>query len=556
MLNKKLSVILLVLVLSMTFLVVGCSDNQEEATVDSQESTEEVAMNLSEEEKEGGVFYGRVASDPPTLDPADSTDTTSSRVIRNIFDGLVQYDEKLNVVPAIAKDWKISEDNLTWTFNLKEGVKFHNGREVTAEDFVYSFTRILDPTTQSKRQWLFESVAGAEEFMDGKVDSVKGFTAIDKYTFEIKLARPFTPFLSVLAMENAAVLPKEAIEEYGEEFAQNPVGAGPFKFVEWKHDSEVVLEKNEDYYVDGKPYLDKVVYRVIVHGSSAFPEYEQGNIYEMDSDIPDGQLERVMDPSGEFSAEYESVDRLGTYYIGMNTQEEPFNNKKVRQAVNYAINKKIIAGVLRNGTVNPAYGILPPQIPGHNPDIEGYKYNPEKAKELLAEAGYPDGLPGEYELVYNTSKSHQRIAEAIQANLKKVGINLTIRNLDWGTYIDKVDKGETQMFRLAWIADYPDPDNFLYVLFHSDNAGPGGNGAFYNNPEVDRMLEKGRSMAPGAERVALYQELEKKIVEDAPWATIYYYSTPVLVKPFVHNYVMTGQAALPLTNIWLDPDHR
>ncbi|TDX49049.1 ABC transporter substrate-binding protein [Orenia marismortui] len=553
---KKRNLFILMLSFLMVF-VVACGSNKTADNNGKSKDKVENVSQISEKDKYGGTFKGRVKSDPPTLDPAHSTDTTSSRIIRNIFDGLVAFDKDLNVVPAIAKSWEVSEDSLTWTFNLNKGVKFHNGREVKADDFVYTFRRILDPKTKSPRVWLFDGIKGAKEFSNGEANKVSGLRALDDYTLEITLAKPFTPFLSVLAMENAYVVPKEEVEKYGEEFAQHPVGAGPFKFVEWKHDSKVILEKNEDYYVNGRPYLDKVVYRVIPEGSSAFAEYEQGSIYqEVDDDLPAGQIKRIMDPTGDFSEDFSNIARLGTFYIGLNTQKEPFNNKKVRQAINYAVNKKVLTQVVLNGVVKPAKGILPPTMPGYNPDLEGYEFNIEKAKKLLAEAGYPDGLPGTYELAYNTSKKNQSIVEAIQSNLKQIGINITLMNMDWGTYIKKVDNGETQMFRLAWIADYPDPDNFLYVLFHSDNAGPGGNGAFYMNSEVDQMLDKARAMKPGKERLALYQKIEKQIVDDAPWIPVYYYTAPILVKPFVHNYVFTAQSALPLTNVWLEPQYQ
>lgn len=553
--KKRLSILLVVAL--MAVLVTACGGNQEGKVEKDSKNKQEVAKEVSEQDKYGGVFQGRVKADPPTLDPAMATDTTSSRVIRNIFDGLVQFDKDLNVIPAIAKSWNISEDSLVWTFNLRKGVKFHNGREVKADDFVYTFTRILNSKTKSPRTWLFEGVKGAKEFMEGKADKVTGLKVLDDYTFQVTLAEPFTPFLSVLAMENAYVVPREEVEKYGEEFAQYPVGAGPFKFVEWKHDDKVVLEKNEDYYVEGRPYLDKVVYRIIPEGSSAFAEYEQGNVYQnVDDDLPAGQITRIMDPNGDFAVDFKSIPRLGTFYIGFNTQKEPFNNKKVRQAINYAVNRKVLAAVVMNGVVKPANGILPPTMPGYNPDLEGYEYNLEKAKKLLAEAGYKDGLPGQFELAYNTDKKNQRIVEAIQSNLKQIGVNVRLINMDWGTYIKKVDNGETQMYRLAWIADYPDPDNFLYVLFHSKNAGPGGNGAFYKNSEVDQMLDKARSMKPGKDRIALYQKIEKQIVEDAPWIPVYYYTAPILVKPFVNNYVFTAQSALPLTNVWIDPNHR
>jgi peptide/nickel transport system substrate-binding protein/oligopeptide transport system substrate-binding protein len=276
----------------------------------------------------------------------------------------------------------------------------------------------------------------------------------------------------------------------------------------------------------------------------------------MDSDVPQGQISRVRDPQGEFANEFELVDRLGTYYIGFNTQKEPFDNPKVRQALNYAVNQEVIAKVIRNGMVTPANSILPPDMPAYNEDLEGYPYDMEKAKELLAEAGYPNGLPGTYEIAFNQSETHQMIAEAVQRNFTQLGVDVELSKMEWGTFISKVDNGNTNLFRLGWIADYPDPDNFLRVLFHSDNAGPGGNGAFYKNPEVDRKLEKAVKMNPGEERRELYQEIEKQIMADAPWIPVYYYSTPNLVKPFVHNYTFTAQTPLPLTDVWVEPGHK
>ncbi|TDX59047.1 ABC transporter substrate-binding protein [Orenia marismortui] len=553
MFKKLISIIAITLILAFT--VVGCGGNQESKQEEPKKEKNEVTK-VSEKDKYGGVFEGRISADPPTLDPAHGTDSTSAKVIRNVFDGLVEFNKDLEIIPAIAKSWKVSDDGLTWTFNLRENVKFHNGNKVTADDVIYSFTRLLDPKTKSPRAWLFEGVEGAKSFQEGKAEKVTGLRATDDYTVEIKLTEPFTPFLSVLAMENAAIVSKDAIEEYGEQFSQNPVGTGPFKFVEWKHDSKIVLEKNEDYYLDGRPYLDKLLFRIISEGTSAFAEYEQGNIYQIDSDIPDGQMSRVLNPDGEFADEFRKVTRLGTYYFGFNVQQEPFNNKKVRKAINYAVNKKVIANVLKNGLVKPAHGILPPGMPGYNPDLEGYEYDLEKAKQLLAEAGYPDGLPGTYELSYNTAKAHQRISEAVQASLKKIGINVELMSMDWGTYIQKVDNGNTEIFRMAWIADYPDADNFLHVLFHSDNFGSGGNYSFYKNEEIDKMLDKARAMKPGQKRIELYQEIEKRIMDDAPWVPVYYYTTPLLVKPFVHNYVMTGQDELSFTDVWLEPKYQ
>ncbi|MCK4260380.1 MAG: ABC transporter substrate-binding protein [Halanaerobiales bacterium] len=541
--KKRMAVLVLVLILGLV--LAGCVGQKKEP---EKKEGAPAPPQVKEEDKFGGTFQGRLASDPPNLDPAFVTDTTSSKVADNIFDGLVQYDKDLKVVGAIAKDWDISEDGLVWKFNLNKGVKFHNGREVKASDVDFSFTRLLDPATKSPRSWLFENVKGVSAFQTGDTDKVEGFEVIDDYTFQITLEKSFTPFLSVLAMTNASVVPKEEVERYGEDFTSHPIGTGAFKLVEWMHDDHLTLERFDDYF-EGKPYLEKIVFRVIPEDSPAFAEYQQGNIFDLET-IPDGELERVL-KGEEFKDELIKKPRLGVYYIGMNTQKAPFNNLKVRQAVNHAVNKNLIAEVLRHGTVIPAKGILPPGMPGYNEDLKSLEYDLEKAKQLLSEAGYSDGIPEEIELSFNTSKGHQMIAEAVQADLKEVGINIKLVNMDWGVYIEKVDEGESQMFRLGWIGDYPDPDNFLYVLLHSKNAGSGGNGAFYENAEFDELTEKARGMKPGDERIKIYQQAEQIAINDAPWIPIYYYTNLILRKPKVNGYQVTPIGVMPFKSVWL-----
>lgn len=536
--------LLVVCGLILALMIAGCAKKPEPGDQQDGQAPAEVA----EKDKFGGTFKGRLAADPPTLDPAFMTDTTSGQVAEHIFDGLVKYDEEMQVVSSLAKDWKISDDGLVWTFNLREGVKFHNGREMTADDFVYSFTRILQPETKSQRAWIFDQVEGAQAFRKGTATEVSGFKAVDKNTFQITLKKAFTPFLLHLTMNNAFVVPKEEVERYGADFTSHPVGTGPFKYVEWMHDDHLSLEVNEDYYA-GRAYLDKINFRIIPDDAAAFSEYEQGNIYDL-IDLPEGQLDRVLN-TDEFKEELIKKPRLGLYYIGMNLNKEPFTNKKVRQAINHAVNKKMIAEVLRHGSVNPADGIIPPNMPNYNSgEAKTLSYDLEKAKALMAEAGYPEGIKSEIELAYNTDRGHQMIAEAVQADLKKIGINVKLVNMDWGVYITKLDNGDTQMYRLGWIGD-PDPDSFLYVLLNSANAGPGGNSSFYNNPKFDQLTNDARVMPNGPDRMKLYQQAEQLALEDAPWVPIYHYNNIILKKPFVEGYRVNPSGVMSFTEVWL-----
>jgi len=494
-------------------------------------------IGMGATKKYGGVLRTAVTSDPPTLDPAQITDTTSDMVARQIFDGLVDYDENLKIVPVIAKNWSISKDGKVYTFNLRQGVKFHNGREVTAEDFVYSWKRVMDPATKSKRANFMEDIAKVE--------------APSKYVFRVTLKEPRGYFLQMLPYSCFWVVPKEEVEKLGPDFGSKPVGSGPFKFVSWTHDDKVILEANKDYFA-GRPYVDRLEIRIIPDETVAIMEFEKGNLdwYE---NVPPSELDRLKsDP--KWKDNIIEKPELGTYYIGMNCQKPPLNNKLVRKAISYAINREQIVKVIMRDSVMIATGILPPGIPGYSkrPPIP---YDPEKAKRLLKQAGYPDGkgLPT-LELAFNKSATHQRICEAIQSDLKKVGINVELVQMDWAQYLEKVDRGETQLFRLGWIADYPDADNFLWVLFNSKNWGPGGNGAYYKNPTVDELTDKAKIMVPGAARNSLYKRAEAIILDDAPWAPIYFYISRAIKQPYVMDFDFSGMGPFTakLEKVWLD----
>ena len=480
----------------------------------------------------GGAYrYALGPSDPPSLDPVHITDTVSHAVASEIFDGLVEFNPALQIRPSIAKSWTISKDGREYTFELQKGVKFHNGREVTAEDFRYSFERLLHPETRSERTWILEKLQGAREFMNGKGGSVQGIKVFSPYKIRLTLERPFAPFLALLAYPSASVVPKEEVEKWGRQFSTHPIGTGPFKFYEWHHDDRVILEANRDYF-RGAPHLDRIIFRVIPDEMTRFQEFRAGNLEHID--IPTG-LFRVVKNDPVLRGMLFSQPSFGINAIQFNLEKAPLKgNRKLRQALNYAIDKEAVAKVILEGRVPPAKGVLPPGMLGSNPELKGYPHDKEKARQLLAEAGSPGGrgLPT-LTLHYNTGQVNRKIAEFIQGGLATVGVKVELREMDWAAYLNLVDNGETQLHRLGWLADYPDPENFLTVLFHSRNIGAKGNLSRYANPKVDSLLDQADQSLEEAERVRLYREAEKIILEDAPWIFLHYSSTDVLIQPYV-----------------------
>ncbi|MGM0602930.1 MAG: ABC transporter substrate-binding protein [Bacillota bacterium] len=521
------------------------------------------AVGLAESDKYGGVWKDALQSNPPQMDPAQSTDTTSAEMVYQLFETLVEYDSEGNVTPLLAESWDISEDAQTYTFHLREGVHFHaeteggtptanGGREVTAEDWVWTFNYLTSPETKSPRAYFIDVIKGYEAYRNGEADHLAGVKAVDKYTLEIELKEPFAPFLGTLAYNTFVVMPKEDVNKWGEDWNFHPVGTGAFKFESWEQDSVVRMSRNDNYWMkdeDGNqlPYMDALEFRIIPDYTMMWEEFQIGNIYQTYVDDP-----FYLDAKENYSDTFYELPQLGTYYYGMNVEKEPFDDKRVRQAMNYAINREMMIELVQNGRNTPAKGIIPPSMFGYNEDLEGYEYDPEKAKELLTEAGYPDGF--EVTFQYNTSQQHKRIAEALQAQYRQVGINIKLQSLDWGSHLDSVERGEASFFRMGWVADYNDPDNFLYVLLHSNNIGPEGNYARFSNERFDTLTQYARLETDPEERKKAYQQAEQIAVEEAPWVFIYHYTAHSLVQPYVNNYVLPafGQHANLFRDVWLD----
>jgi peptide/nickel transport system substrate-binding protein/oligopeptide transport system substrate-binding protein len=502
----------------------------------------------------GGIYRRMLANNPATLDPALATDIYSGAVIRQLFDGLVQFNAHLKPIPALAEYWEASRDGLTWTFILRRGVKFHNGRELTAEDFVYSFTRLLDVKKPGPLTDLLSRLLGASDFIQGRTPSVEGLKAVDRYTLRLVLEEPLAASILLFSLGDAAVVPRETVEERGERFGHAPVGTGPFKFVRWEPGQEIILEANAHYH-EGRPFLDALLYKLGGKFEEEFIEFLNGNLEE--AIVPSHRTDELaIDP--KYRA-YQLLRKptLSLLYIGFNTRIKPFDDRRVRQAFNYAVNREaIVQAVTKMGSI-PATGALPPGMAGHNPDLGGYHYNLDKAKGLLAEAGYPDGTGFPAVELWSVSKAESAKAElaAYQRYLADLGVKLEIRFApDWPGYRDMLEHGELPMFRLSWYADMPDPHNFLWPLLHSTSPT---NRTFYSNPRVDQLLHDASKELDEARRVAMYREVERLVMEDAPWIAQHYHVLERIYQPYVQGVEISlrGDRAIPMKKIWLRKSH-
>jgi peptide/nickel transport system substrate-binding protein/oligopeptide transport system substrate-binding protein len=501
------------------------------------------------------VYRKPLRAEPLTLDPAFATDIHAAAVVQQVFDGLVQFDADLNVVPSLAQSWTALHDGLLWTFTLRRDVKFHNGRAVTAQDCVYSFTRLLASKTQSPNAWLFERVRGAKAFRAGEVDQVAGLQALDDYTLQITLSEPYAPFISMLGIAPAKVVPLEEVERSDMPFSRRPIGTGPFRFVTWSAGEKIVLQANKEYFA-GRPFLDALHYRI-------FPSY---NVEESLAAFKQGLLEDTTVVAQERQrlikdTRYHFVRKpiLATLFLLINTREAPLNNVKVRQAINYAINRDSISETIRQGRLVRARGILPQGMPGYNPELSAYAYDPQRARDLLAEAGYPGGkgLPPLELWSGSIAPEAQREQEAIKRDLQQVGITVELHTAQsWQHYQTQLlGQRPRAMYRYAWYADFPDPDNFFAVLFQTQGTSNFSN---YSNPEVDRLLQRAQRNNVYLERLQLYRRIEELIMSDAPSVNLLYVTFEQLFQPYVQGLALNalGEPYIPMKTIWLDNKHQ
>lgn len=475
---------------------------------------------------QGGDMIVTYQDDVATLDPAIGYDWQNWSMIKSLFDGLMGYEPGTTTLRnELAKSHDISDDGLIHTFELKEGIKFHNGREIVAEDVKYSLERVINPKTRSPGAGFFSMIKGFESWNNGEGDGLSGVKVIDDKTVEITLSRPDATFGHIMALNFASVVPKEAVAESGEDYGREPVGSGAYTLAEWTPGQRLVFEAFEDYHREGIPKLDQITFQIGLEPTVALLRLQNGEADILGDGIPPAQFLQVMN-NPEQAENVVEGGQLHTGYVTMNTQMEPFDNVEIRKAVNMAINKPRIVQMI-NGRAVPANQPLPPTMPGYAEDYEGYEYNPEKAEEALAAAGFPDGFSTE--LYVMNVDPNPRIAQAIQQDLSKIGVDAEIRSLSQSNVIAAGgEKDQAPMIwsgGMAWIADFPDPSNFYGPILGCGGAVSGGwNWAWYCNEEIDeRAAEADAMTSPDRqdERIEAWRQIYLDIMDEAPWIPIF-----------------------------------
>jgi len=478
--------------------------------------------------RRGGTLKLSIVSDLRSLDPAIAYDNLSVPLCKMLFRGLLDFDESVNLVPDQASDWNISPDGKTYTFHLRPGVRFANGRPVEAQDYVYSFERILNPKEASPGQSFFLGIKGANEFVAGKAPHVEGLKTPDAQTLVIELAAPEFTFRYVLAMNFANVVPREVVEKYGADFQSHLIGSGPYRLAEWRRGIRWRFERNPHYSgTDG--YVDAVDLMVGADDTTTSMMLERGEIDSTRTTPPDA-LRFKRDP--RLAGSLRLVDTANVDYIFMNTEMKPFDDVRVRRAVNYAINKERLIK-LTGGFNSVADGIVPVSLGWTNDTYARYDHNPEKARELLREAGFPNGFKTELWYMINLPVV-ARLAQGAQQDLHQVGIEAELKPLNGSTFLIKASARRQISFGVwGWFADYPDASNFLDVLFNGSRISETdcNNVAFLNNPAVNRLLDAAGASVDADERTKLFREAEKLLMADAPWVPLVNERVPVLVNP-------------------------
>jgi len=510
------------------------------------------------------VFRYNETTGIATLDPAFAKNQSIIWPVHQLYNTLVETNNELNIVPSLASRWNVSADRLTYTFHLRQDVFFHDdpsfrngkGRRMVAEDVAYSYRRIIDPLTASSGAWIFNN----------RVDSINGFKALDDSTFQLKLIRPFTPVLGLLSMQYCSIVPREVVEHYGRDFRNHPCGTGPFKFKEWEEGDALVLLKNENYFESdsqGKklPYLDAIKISFFDNKATEFLLFRQNQL-DFINDIEASFKDEVLTKKGELRADWQNRivlskhPYLNTEYLGILVdpnnefvKNSPLRYTAIRQAINYGFDRRKMMMYLRNSIGIPAEsGFVPAGLPSYDSSIvRGYHYDPVKAKQLLAAAGYPGGV-GLPVIRLLTIPIYADLASFIARELEDVGIRVQVEAVQKSFLLEQTAKSQALFFRGSWIADYPDAENYL-SCFYSKNPAPPNYTRFHND-EFDALYERALQEQNDTSRIELYRKMDELIVADAPVVPLWYDEVIRLVSPHIHGFEPNGLNLLELRRVF------
>lgn len=511
------------------------------------------------------IFYYNEQAGIASLDPAFAKNQSTIWPAHQLFNTLVEIDSRLNLIPSLATRWEISEDGKNYTFFIRPDVYFHDdaafpgnkGRKLTAGDIVYSFNRVIDTKTASPGTWIF----------NGKVDTLQPFTAINDTTFRLKLLRPYHPILGILSMQYCSIVPKEAVEKYGNSFRRHPVGTGPFRFVAWEEGQALVLAKNDRYFEKDSagttlPYLDGIKISFYDSKATEFLLFRQQQLSFI-NDIESSFKDEVLTKKGTLRKEWEGKIELKTSpylnieYLGILVdtnnklvKQLPTKLKKIRQAINYGFDREKMVLYLRNSLGTPAQsGFVPAGLPSFNDSIvKGYSYDVKKATRLLAEAGYPNGA-GLPQIKLLTIPIYADMANFIAKQLSEIGMNIQVEVVQKALLLELTSNSQAAFFRGSWIADYPDAENYLSVFYSKNPAPP--NYTRYNNKNFDSYFEKAIAETNDSIRYDLYRKADQLIVEDAPVVPLWYDKVVWLVQPGIKGFSPNGLNLLELRHVKL-----
>ncbi len=582
----KLHSALLSLMLSLLIILAGCAGDSS--------SSNGAKKDKSLKEAPGGHYYGGIFNMNDTeyfrsLYPLNVSEVVGHRITNQIYEGLVKLDQKdLSVLPAIAEKFDVSDDGLVYTFKLRDGVVFHDdpcfeggkGRTVTAQDIKFCLDRLCVKGTENAGfDFVKDRIIGAKEHSAAvakgspSTEGVQGIKILDPKTIQITLSQPFASFASILSMPFGYIYPKEAVDKYGSELRAKTVGTGPFYLKNLQPNQGLVMLRNEKYW--GKdasgnqlPYLDGIRWSFIADQKGELMAFKKGKL-DMTYRLPLEMIDEVLDENKQLKpdfAEYQFQEEpaLSIYYYAFKLKGDRFNNKKLRQAFAYAIDKqKIVDYTMKGGAVPGHYGAVPPSFKGYNNKIvKGYDYNPKKAQQLMAEAGYPngEGFP-ELTLQINSGGTrNEQVAEAAQKMLTdNLNIKLQISKVPWPQHLEGAETGKTDFWRYGWIADYPDPENFLNLFLSKHVPATFEEKAYintprYENPEFDKAMEQALATTDKNARYRLYEKADQIMIADAPIIPIYYEIDRRLVQSYVRNYHKNAMEYRDLGVVWFEPN--